>query len=34
LTEAERRTVRDGLMLYARALKTDRAADAELQAAS
>ena len=34
LTEAERRTVRDGLMLYARALKTDRAADAELQTAS
>jgi DNA-binding MarR family transcriptional regulator len=34
LTEAERRTVRDGLTLYARALKTGRAADAELQAAS
>jgi DNA-binding MarR family transcriptional regulator len=30
LTEAERRTVRDGLMLYARALKADRAAAVEL----
>ncbi len=34
LTEAERRTVREGLMLYARALKTRRAADAELKTAS
>ncbi len=31
LTEAERRTVRDGLMLYARALLANRAAEAELQ---
>jgi hypothetical protein len=30
LTEAERGTVRDGLMLYARALKADRAAAVEL----
>jgi DNA-binding MarR family transcriptional regulator len=34
LTETERRTVRDGLMLYARALRADRAAGAERQAAS
>ena len=34
LTEAERRTVRDGLRLYARALKADRAGEGELQAAS
>ena len=34
LTEAERRMVRDGLMLYARALNADRAAGTELQAAS
>jgi DNA-binding MarR family transcriptional regulator len=34
LTETERRTVRDGLMLYARALRADRAAGAEPQAAS
>jgi DNA-binding MarR family transcriptional regulator len=33
LTETERRTVRDGLMLYARALRADRAAEAEPQAA-
>jgi DNA-binding MarR family transcriptional regulator len=33
LTEAERRMVRDGLMLYARALNADRAGT-ELQAAS
>ena len=33
LTAAEQRTVRDGLMLYARALKADRA-ETELQAAS
>jgi DNA-binding MarR family transcriptional regulator len=34
LTDAERRTVRDGLMLYARALKADRAVEEELPAAS
>jgi DNA-binding MarR family transcriptional regulator len=31
LTDAERRTVRDGLRLYARALEADRATEAELQ---
>jgi DNA-binding MarR family transcriptional regulator len=31
LTEAERCTVREGLMLYARALQMDRATEAELQ---
>ena len=31
LTEAERQTVREGLMLYARALQMDRVAEAELQ---
>jgi DNA-binding MarR family transcriptional regulator len=34
LTEAERRTVRDGLMLYARALRADRGSETELQSAS
>ena len=34
LSEAERRTVRDGLMLYARALQMDHAAEAELQPVS
>jgi DNA-binding MarR family transcriptional regulator len=33
LTDAERRTVCDGLRLYARALEADRAAEAELQPA-
>ncbi|WP_316232350.1 MarR family winged helix-turn-helix transcriptional regulator [Bradyrhizobium sp. SZCCHNR1051] len=31
LSKAERRTVRDGLLLYARALEARRAADAEMQ---
>ena len=30
LTETERRTVREGLAIYARALKTDRDAETEL----
>jgi DNA-binding MarR family transcriptional regulator len=32
LTDAERRTVRDGLTLYARALQADRTTEAEVQA--